>query len=77
MSLVHSSFGWRNLATNCYPLRSSQGVGAEWHDGAHRARNFVPPPFLRLAVLLAAWTTLTQVARPDSGILNASWPYQY
>lgn len=49
MSLMHP-FGRRDLATSCYPLRSSQGVGAEWHDGAIALA--ISFPFLRLADLL-------------------------
>lgn len=75
MSLVHSSFGWRNLATNCYPLRSSQGVGAEWHDGEPSRSQFRAPSPLSCALpscLLRGWMlcarpALIHVARPDAG----------
>lgn len=71
MSPKHShTFGWRNLATNCYPLRSSQGVGAEWHDGSDRVRNYVPLsscalPFLSAARMLGLM--LAYVFRHDAG----------
>lgn len=55
MSLVHTFRTVKScdeLPLPSPPLRSSQGVGAEWHD-KHRARNFVPP-YLRPAVA-SAW----------------------
>lgn len=71
MSPRHShTFGWRNLATNYYPLRSSQGVGAEWHDGSDRVRNYVPLSSCALPFLSAAWMLglmLAYVFRHDAG----------